>query len=105
MTTQKDSTNRQAVSDAVLDELMSGYEKPEDLLGDDGLFKELKRRLIEKALGAELTDHLGYEKNDPAGRGSGNSRNGHSTKRLKGEDDGRRTALESGGPSDTSDIP
>ena len=39
-----------------------------------------------KAICAELTDHLGYEKNDPAGRGTGNSRNGHSTKRLKGED-------------------
>ena len=39
MTIQKDNTNRQAVSDAVLDELMSGYEKPEDLLGEDGLFK------------------------------------------------------------------
>ena len=48
---------------------------------DVGLCKELKRRLIEKALCAELTDHLGYEKNDPAGRGSGNSCNGHSTKR------------------------
>lgn len=65
---------------------MAGYEKPEDLLGDEGLFKELKKRLLEKALGAELTDHLGYEKNDPAGRGSGNSRNGHSAKRLKSED-------------------
>ena len=86
MTTEKDRTNPQAISDAVLDELMSGYEKPEDLLGDNGLFKELKRRLIEKALGAELSDHLGYEKGDPGGRGSGNSRNGHSSKRLKGED-------------------
>lgn len=86
MTTQKDTTTRQLISDAVLDELMTGYEKPEDLLGDEGLFKELKRRLIEKALGAELTDHLGYDKHDPAGRGSGNSRNGHSAKRLKSED-------------------
>ena len=86
MTTEKQSANEGVISEAVLDELMSGYEKPEDLLGDDGLFKELKRRLIEKALCAELTDHLGYEKNDPTGRGSGNSRNGHSTKRLKGED-------------------
>jgi hypothetical protein len=85
MTTEKDTT-RQSISDTVLDELMAGCENPEDLLGDDGLFKELKRRLLEKALGAELTDHLGYEKNDPAGRGSGNSRNGHSTKRLKSED-------------------
>ena len=86
MTTENQSANDGVISEAVLDELMLGYEKPEDLLGDDGLFKELKRRLIEKALCAELTDHLGYEKNDPAGRGSGNSRNGHSTKRLKGED-------------------
>ena len=54
MTMQNDTTNRRPISDAVLDELMTGYEQPEDLLGDEGLFKELKRRLIEKALGAEL---------------------------------------------------
>ena len=93
MTTEKQSANEGVISEAVLDELMSGYEKPEDLLGDDGLFKELKRRLIEKALCAELTDHLGCEKNDPAGRGSGNSRNCHSTKRLKGEDGEREVAV------------
>ena len=86
MTTEKQSAKEGVISEAVLDEVMSGYEKTEDLLGDDGLFNELERRLIEKALCAELTDHLGYEKNDPAGRGSGNSRKGHSTKRLKGED-------------------
>jgi hypothetical protein len=60
----------------VLDELMAGYEKPEDLLGDEGLFKHLKKALLERALGAELTHHLGYEKGDPAGRGTGNVRNG-----------------------------
>ena len=60
----------------VLDELMAGYEKPEDLLGDEGLFKQLKKALLERALGAELTHHLGYEKGDPAGRGTGNVRNG-----------------------------
>jgi putative transposase len=59
-----------------LDELLAGYEKPEDLLGDDGLFKQLKKALLERALGAELTHHLGYEKGDPAGRGTGNNRNG-----------------------------
>ncbi|HEY4233282.1 MAG TPA: transposase [Lacipirellulaceae bacterium] len=58
-----------------LDELLSGYEKPEDLLGEEGLFKQLKKALLERALGAELTHHLGYEKGDPAGRGSGNSCN------------------------------
>ena len=45
-----------------LDELLAGYEKPEDLLGEDGLFKQLKKALLERALGAELTNHLGYEK-------------------------------------------
>jgi putative transposase len=59
-----------------LDELLAGYEKPEDLLGENGLFKQLKKALLERALGAELTHHLGYEKGDPAGRGAGNHRNG-----------------------------
>ncbi len=40
-----------------LDELLSGYEKPEDLLGEDGLFIQLKKALLERALGAELTHH------------------------------------------------
>ena len=52
----------------------------------EGLFKELKKRLLERALGAELTEHLGYERGDPAGRGSGNSRNGYSNKTVIGDD-------------------
>src|SRR5688572_11587070 len=74
------------IKDEVLDELLRGYSGPDDLLGEDGLFKELKKRLLERALGAELSDHLGYEKGDPAGRGSGNSRNGHSVKTVLSED-------------------
>ena len=70
----------------LLDELLTDYDKPEDLLGEDGLFKELKKALLERALGAELSDHLGYEKGDPVGRGTGNSRNGHSDKRVLTED-------------------
>lgn len=81
-----DTTKTPEISDAVLDELLKDYQNPEDLLGPDGLIKELKKRLIEKALGAELTDHLGYEKADPAGRGSGNNRNGASKKTVKSED-------------------
>jgi putative transposase len=69
-----------------LDELLSGYEKPEDLLGEDGLFKQLKKALLERALGAELTHHLGYEKGDPAGRGTGNNRNGSYPKTVLTED-------------------
>jgi len=75
-----------AIRDEILDELLKGYEKPEDLLGDDGLLKQLKKALIERALGAEMTEHLGYEKGDPTGRGTGNSRNGTSSKTLKTED-------------------
>ena len=70
----------------LLDELLAGYETPEDLLGDDGLFKQLKKALLERALGAELSDHLGYDKGDPAGRGTGNSRNGYSDKTVLSED-------------------
>ena len=49
------------ISRELLDELLSGVERPEDLLGDKGLMKELKVRLMERMLGAELTGHLGYE--------------------------------------------
>src|SRR3974377_2403514 len=74
------------ITPELLDQLLANYEKPEDLTGDDGLFKQLKKALIERALGAELSAHLGYEKGDPAGRGSGNSRNGTSSKTILTED-------------------
>ena len=66
----------------LLDELLADYESREDLVGPDGLIKQLIGRLIETAAGAELTEHLGYERGDPAGRGSGNSRNGTTPKTL-----------------------
>ena len=66
----------------LLDELLEDYEGPEDLLGDAGLLKSLQKALMERAFGAELTAHLGYEKGDPAGRGSGNNRNGQGRKRV-----------------------
>ena len=70
------------ITTELLDQLLANYEKPEDLTGDNGLFKQLKKALIERALGAELSEHLGYEKGDPAGRGTGNSRNGSSSKTI-----------------------
>src|ERR1700694_6353999 len=69
-----------------LDELLAGYEKPEDLLGEEDLFKHRKKALLERVLGAELTHHLGYEKGDPAGRGTGNNRNGSFPKTVLTED-------------------
>ena len=47
-----------------------------ELLGPDGLLSQVTKAVLERALGEELTEHLGYDKHDPAGRGSGNSRNG-----------------------------
>ena len=75
-------TTNSTITPELLDQLLANYEKPEDLTGEDGLFKQLKKALIERALGAELTEHLGYEKGDPAGRGSGNSRNGTRSKSI-----------------------
>src|SRR3974390_2969990 len=79
-------TTDSTITPELLDQLLANYTKPEDLTGEDGLFKQLKKALIERALGAELTEHLGYEKGDPAGRGSGNSRNGSSAKTILTED-------------------
>ncbi len=77
----------------LLDELLEGYEVPEDLLGDEGLLKSLHKALMERALGAELTEHLGYEKGNPGGRGSGNNRNGHGRKRILTESGAVKVAV------------
>jgi putative transposase len=76
-----------AIKTEVLDELLSGVSGPEDLLGDGGVFRQLKKALMERALGAELSHHLGYEKGAaPTGRARGNSRNGHSAKKVLTDD-------------------
>ncbi|MCM3926080.1 IS256 family transposase, partial [Frankia sp. AiPs1] len=50
--------------------------------GVDGLLNQMTKAVLERALQAEMTDHLGYEAGDPSGHGSGNSRNGKSTKTV-----------------------
>lgn len=67
---------------ALATELAKGIKTEKDL-GD--LTQQLVKLTVETALNAELGEHLGYAKHDPAGRGSGNSRNGISRKRLKGQ--------------------
>ena len=69
----------------LIDELLKDYQKPEDIIGENGLLKRFVKAVLERALNAELTHHLGYEKHDPAGNNSGNSRNGTSGKTVKGE--------------------
>jgi putative transposase len=73
------------INSKLLDELLADYKKPEDIIGENGLLKQLTKAVLERALNAELTEHVGYEKHDPAGYNSGNSRNGTTKKTLKGE--------------------
>jgi putative transposase len=74
-----------AIDLKLVDKLLADYKKPEDIIGENGLLKQLTKALLERAMQAEMTDHLGYEKHDPAGNNSGNSRNGATTKTLKGD--------------------
>jgi len=74
-----------AIKDEILEELLKDYKNPEDLIGKDGLLEELTKRLLEKAMDSELTHHLGCEKYSSARKKSGNSRNGKSSKKIKGD--------------------
>ena len=69
----------------LIDELLAGCKTPADIAGENGLLKQLTKAIIERAMQAELTTHLGYEKHSVEGRNTGNSRNGTSDKRLKGD--------------------
>lgn len=73
------------IDNKLIDNLLKDYKTPEEILGDNGLLKQLTKAVLERAMQAELTDHLGYEKHDSSGDNSGNSRNGKSRKTLKGE--------------------
>jgi len=72
-----------SIPNELIDQLLKGYKKPEDLLGEEGILQDLTKRLVERALNAELDTHLGYTKHDPGGRGTGNSRNGKGKKTVK----------------------
>ncbi len=76
------------INDGVLDELLKGCEQPEDLLGDGGLIKDLRKALMQRMSGAELTEHLGYEHGTEAPPVQTNRRNGAGRKTVKSEDGG-----------------
>jgi len=73
------------IQNKLLDELMRDYKNPEDLIGETGLLKQLTKGLLERAMQAEMTDHLGYEKHAPSNTKSANARNGTYKKKIKGE--------------------
>jgi putative transposase len=70
--------------ESALDELLAG-KTTEEIVGPNGLLKQLTKALVERAMNAEMSHHLGYEKHGAAGRGSGNSRNGKSRKKIQGD--------------------
>jgi len=83
MTKKKKVTSR---SDELIDELLEKYGmSPEAVLGEQGLFMDLKKRIVERALAGELTHHLDYPAGDKPHEME-NYRNGYSSKKLLGED-------------------
>jgi putative transposase len=70
------------LSDELIDELLAGARTPEEITGPDGLLQRLTKRLVERAMAAELTDHLGYEHGQAPPGGTGNARNGITAKTI-----------------------
>jgi transposase-like protein len=73
---------RGELSDELVDELLAGAGTAEEIAGPDGLLGQLTRRLLERALQAELTDHLGYPPGQAPPGGAGNARNGQPAKTV-----------------------
>jgi hypothetical protein len=77
------AVSAKAVDDQLIDELVSRAQAEGlQLTGEGGLLQQLTQRLLESALEGEITDHLGYDKHDPAGKDGGNSRNGKRSKTV-----------------------
>ena len=70
------TAKKHEVPEELLAKLLADYKKPEDLIGENGLLKQLTKLLVEKALDAELTEHLGHEKHQVPTAENGNIRNG-----------------------------
>jgi len=79
MADTKEERKRQ---EQLLDELLKEYTGPDSFWGETGLFAQLKKKIIERTLQAEMDHHLGYTKHDPQGHHSGNSRNGKGKKTI-----------------------
>ena len=73
MTKDNRLKDNKLIDDEMIDNLLKGYQKPEDLIGENGLLKQLTKRLLERAMAAEMTEHVGYERHEAGGRNSGNS--------------------------------
>ncbi len=79
------NTQKHAIPEELLTGLLANYQKPDDLIGENGLLKQLTKLLVEKALDVELTEHLGHDRHEAVANTEGNTRNGTSRKTLKGD--------------------
>jgi putative transposase len=73
---------REKLPDELVDELLAGAKTEEEIVGPGGLLSQLTKRLVERAMEVELTDHLGYEPHQEPPGGAGNTRNGGTPKTL-----------------------
>src|SRR5437588_6450920 len=73
---------REKLPDELVDELLAGGKTEEEIVGPGGLLSQLTKRLVERAMEVELTDHLGYEPHQEPLGGAGNTRNGSTPKTL-----------------------
>ena len=73
------------IPDELIDQLLRGYRKPEELTGPNGLIKQLVAKLVTRAMNAELDHHLGYQPGDPPPEGQTNRRNGKRSKTLRSD--------------------
>ena len=73
---------RDKLPDELVDELLAGARTEEEIVGPGGLLTQLTKRLVERAMEVELTDHLGYEPHQEPPGGAGNTRNGSTPKTL-----------------------
>ena len=76
---------RDRLADEVIDELLAGARSEEEIVGPGGVLAQLPKRLVERAMSAELTEHLGYEPHQEPPGGTGNTRNGSTAKTLATE--------------------
>ena len=74
-----------ATRQELIDQLVAGYQKPADIIGENGLLKQLTKAVFEAALRAEMAVHLGHDKHAPVANALGNVRNGQSLKTVTGE--------------------
>lgn len=77
--------DNRSITDKLIDELLENCQSPQDITGKNGILEQLTKRVVERALQAEMAYHLGHDKHGPVTNPAGNTRNGGSKKTLKGK--------------------